>query len=101
MSIEQKPGPANSSTDKTLADINACIDELCKNAGEVLAERCKIGFIKLSKDEVLKFSNQGQHPWRLARTLMCACHEVIQEQFSAEAILPAIKSVKRILKNRY
>lgn len=74
--------------------------ELADTAGDVLRNKMIAVFDKLSIEERIKFANGDQY-FRLAKTILCAAGpDEIHWQFAAQAILPEIKSVKRILRHR-
>jgi hypothetical protein len=79
----------------------AALDEITVSAAQMLYNKAQKVYDKLTCDERDKFSLGGEQPMRLARTIMVACADEVEWQFSAEAITGAVKSIKRLRKSRY
>ena len=73
-----------------------------ENAGKVLFDAVARVYSHLTWDERIKFCVGVQEPQfvKLAKTLLVACEDSIDNQFNAEAIKAAVKSVKRIRRER-
>lgn len=82
-------------------EFRQALSEITKNAGIVLFDKACRVFESLTPEERQKFSLDGCQPVRLAKTIMVACADEIEWQFSAEAIKPAVRAIKRIRKSRY
>jgi len=86
---------------RSSAEFESAIKEMSVKAGEILKERALQLYKKLTYDERLKFSSNGEHPVRLAKTLLCVVEESITYELGAESIIPAINAIRKIDNNRY
>ena len=77
------------------------INEIGRKAGETIAERATKLYNSLTTDERVRFSRNGEFPYRMAKLLIVACQDDIERQWSAEGFKTELRALKRIRSSRY
>lgn len=77
------------------------IREIGEGAGQVLATKALQILENLTRDEIKRFSCNGEMLYRLAKLLIVASQEEITWQYSAEAFKSELRTLKRIRRTRY
>lgn len=81
--------------------VQRSVHAIAKDAGKLLEEKALSVLANMTEDEIVKLSLGATQPVRLAKSLICAVGDEVEFQYSAEATLREIKSIKRIRRNRY
>lgn len=101
--VEEKPTvseePINEQKPDSVA--RAAIREICEYAGKTLERACLRVLANLTDEEIDTFSTKRTQHMRLAKIILCACADEIDQQYNAEAIKNNVRYVKRLRRSRY